>query len=85
MKDSIKMNLNLDTKQAQSDMENLKKVVKEVNEELEKALVNLGLLKETDVNINIKIKDDAPQWAKDEYKEYIQALERGYVEEGEEE
>lgn len=56
MKDSIKMNLNLDTKQAQSDMENLKKVVKEVNEELEKALINLGLLKETDVNINIKIK-----------------------------
>lgn len=33
----------------------------------------------------IKIKDNAPQWAKDEYEEYIEALERGYVEEGEEE
>ncbi|HFD2052588.1 TPA: hypothetical protein ACF2DE_003329 [Clostridium perfringens] len=45
MKDSIKMNLNLDTKQAQSDMENLKKVTKEVNEELEKVLVKLNLLR----------------------------------------
>lgn len=56
MKDSIKMNLNLDTKQAQSDMENLKKVTKEVNEELEKVLVNLGLLKEADVSIKVEIK-----------------------------
>ena len=56
MKDSIKMNLNLDTKQAQSDMENLKKVTKEVNEELEKVLVNLGSLKEADVSIKVEIK-----------------------------
>ena len=56
MKDGIKVTLNLDAKQAQSDMENLKKVVKEVNEELEKALVNLGLLKEADVSIKVEIK-----------------------------
>lgn len=55
-KDSLKTTLNLDTKQAQSDMENLKKVTKEVNEELEKVLVNLGLLKEADVSIKTEIK-----------------------------
>lgn len=55
-KDGLKTTLNLDTKQAQSDMENLKKVTKEVNEELEKVLVNLGLLKEADVSIKVEIK-----------------------------
>lgn len=33
----------------------------------------------------IKIKSDAPQWAKEEYEEYIKCVERGYIEEGEEE
>lgn len=34
----------------------------------------------------IKIKDDAPVWAKEEYEEYIKIIEKGYIEEeGEEE
>lgn len=55
--DNMKITLELDTEEAKQKVKELKDIAQEVNEELEKALFKLGLLKEEELTIKKQIKN----------------------------